>query len=101
MHLVKLQHSNLPRNLGLFKTFKRVGLKLATNFSSGATLVEINQNISIPFTTCNYLRLNLGIFATTNQISTILVIFTTMMQLLEFSYYWLDRFYIYFHPLIG
>jgi hypothetical protein len=36
-----------------------------------------------------------------NQISTILVIFTTMMQLLKFSSYWLDRFYIHFHPLIG
>jgi hypothetical protein len=36
-----------------------------------------------------------------NQISTILVIITTMMQLLKFSSYWLDRFYIHFHPLIG
>jgi hypothetical protein len=36
-----------------------------------------------------------------NQISTILVILTTMMQVLKFSSYWLDRFYIHFHPLIG
>ncbi len=36
-----------------------------------------------------------------NQISTILVILTIMMQLLKFSSYWLDRFYIHFHPLIG
>ncbi len=36
-----------------------------------------------------------------NQISTILVILTTMMQLLKFSSYWLNRFYIHFHPLIG
>jgi hypothetical protein len=50
--------------------------------------------------TCNYLRLDLGIIATT-RISTILVIITTMMQLLEISSYYLDRFYIYFHPLIG
>jgi len=49
MHLVKLQHSNLPRNLELFQTFKHVGLKLITNFSTGPTLVEINQNVSIPF----------------------------------------------------
>jgi hypothetical protein len=34
------------------------------------------------------------------QISTILVILTTMMQLLKFSSYWLDQFYIHFHPLI-
>jgi hypothetical protein len=36
-----------------------------------------------------------------DQISTILVIFTTMMQLLQNFIYWLDQFYIYFHPLIG
>ncbi len=34
-------------------------------------------------------------------ISTILVILTTTMQLLEISSYWLDQFYIYFHPLIS
>jgi hypothetical protein len=55
MHLVKLWHLDLPRNLGLFQTFKQVGLKPTANFSSGPTLVEINQNVSIPFTiTCDF-----------------------------------------------
>jgi hypothetical protein len=47
---------------------------------------------------CNYIWKCLQL---QDQISTILVILTTMMQLLEFSSYWLDWFYIYFHPLIG
>jgi hypothetical protein len=38
---------------------------------------------------CEYLQLQ-------NQILTILVILTTMMQLLKFSSYWLDQFYIHF-----
>ncbi len=37
-HLVKLQHSKLPYNFGLFSTFGWVGLKPATNFPSGARL---------------------------------------------------------------
>jgi len=36
-----------------------------------------------------------------DQLSIILVIFTTMMQLLKISSSWLHQFYIYFHPLIG
>jgi hypothetical protein len=47
------------------------------------------------------LRLDLGILQLQDQISTILVILTTMMQLLEILSYWLDSFYIYFHQLIG
>jgi len=35
-----------------------------------------------------------------DQLSSILVIFTTMMQLLEIPSYWLHQFYIYFHPII-
>jgi hypothetical protein len=42
---------------------------------------------------CEYLQLQ-------DQLSTILVIFTTMMQLLEILSYWLHQLYIYFHPLI-
>jgi hypothetical protein len=34
LHLVKLQHSNLPRYLGLTSTFKRVGLIPVANFPS-------------------------------------------------------------------
>jgi hypothetical protein len=34
-----------------------------------------------------------------DQISTILVILTTTMQLLKISSYWFDWFNIYFHPL--
>jgi hypothetical protein len=33
-HLVKLRHSNLPHNLGLFPTFKQVGLKTTADFPS-------------------------------------------------------------------
>ncbi len=62
--------------------------------------------------TSSRLQLDLGIFAikrpnfnyfghSHNYDATILVILTTMMQLLEISSYGLDRFYIYFHPLIG
>jgi hypothetical protein len=51
--------------------------------------------------TCSHLQLDLGILQLQDQISIILIIFTTMMQLLKFSSYWLDRFYIHFHPLIG
>jgi hypothetical protein len=47
------------------------------------------------------MRLDLGILQLQDQISTILVILTTMMQLLDISSYWLDQLYIYFHPLIG
>jgi hypothetical protein len=47
---------------------------------------------------CNYICEHLQLEA---QISTILVIFTTIMRLLEISSYWLDQFYIYFHSLIG
>jgi hypothetical protein len=47
---------------------------------------------------CNYIWEYLQL---QDQISTILVILTTMMQLLKFSSYWLDQIYIYFHPLIG
>jgi hypothetical protein len=35
MHLVKLQHSDLPHNLGIFLIDRWVGLKLAANFPSG------------------------------------------------------------------
>jgi hypothetical protein len=35
MHLMKLWHSNLPRNLELFMTFKRMALKPTANFPSG------------------------------------------------------------------
>jgi hypothetical protein len=53
----------------------------------------------------DYMRLvvwlDLRILQLQDQISTILVILTTMMQLLKISSFWLDRFYIYFHPLIG
>jgi hypothetical protein len=51
--------------------------------------------------TCSRLQLNLGILQLQDQISTILVILATMIQLLEISSYQLDQFYIYFHPLIG
>jgi hypothetical protein len=34
MHLMKLRHSNLPCNLGLFPTFRWVGLKLVVDFPS-------------------------------------------------------------------
>jgi hypothetical protein len=51
--------------------------------------------------TCSRLRLDLGILQLEDQISTILVIFRTMIQLIKISSYWLDQFYIYFHPLIG
>jgi hypothetical protein len=36
MHLVKLQHSNLPHNLGLFSTSKWVGFKPTVDFRSGS-----------------------------------------------------------------
>jgi len=43
-------------------------------------LVEISQNVTIPFTiTCDYIWEYLQL---QDQLSTILVIFTTMMQLL-------------------
>jgi hypothetical protein len=35
MHLVKLQHSNLPHNLGLFLIFKWVGLQPVADFLNG------------------------------------------------------------------
>jgi hypothetical protein len=37
-HLVQFQHSYLPCNLGLFLTFRWVGLKPTTNFASGPRL---------------------------------------------------------------
>ncbi len=49
--------------------------------------------------TCSCLQLDLGILQIQDQISTILVTLTTMMQLLEISSYWLDRFYIYFQSI--
>jgi hypothetical protein len=51
--------------------------------------------------TCSCLQLDLGILQLRDQISTILVILTTMMQILEISSHWLDQFHIYFHPLLG
>jgi hypothetical protein len=55
------------------------------------TLVEISQNVTTPFTdymrlvvVCDWIWEHLQL---QNQISTILVILTTMMQLLKFSSY--------------
>jgi hypothetical protein len=81
--------------LGLYMLTKVSLSKLTKHAYTSRNQPKRNQSIY------DYMRLDLGILQLQDQISTILVIFTTMMQLLEISSYWLDQFYIYFHPLIS
>jgi hypothetical protein len=56
MHLMKLQHSNLPRNLELFLTFKWMALKLVANFPSGPRPFHSGTPSSHPTTNLSNLK---------------------------------------------
>ncbi len=61
-------------------------------------LVDFSQNVTSQFmTTCSHLQLDLGILQLQDQIATILVIFTTMIQLLEKNHPigWIDFTFIF------
>jgi hypothetical protein len=90
--------NQIKRMMGRWNGHNRM---LHKSLSTSRNQLKCNQSIH------NYMRLIViydsiwEYLQLQNQISTILVILTTMMQLLKFSSYWLDQFYIHFHPLIG